>query len=262
MALRLAIIGFPFDGNSSFLAGTAKGPAFIRQELFSDAGNLWTEVGSNLTDSIEDVGDAGFDQGSFAEIIESTTSRILKKSQKLIALGGDHSISFPIIRAFSQVYSELNLLHFDAHPDLYEDFDNNRYSHASPFARIMEEKLVSRLVQIGIRASNGHQREQARRYCVEVHEMRDWRNDTKLVFHAPLFISIDMDVLDPAFAPGVSHQEPGGFSTRQLIRIIQNVEAPSVVGADIVELNPDRDSQGITARAAAKLLKELAGRMI
>ncbi len=262
MAQRLAIIGFPFDGNSSFLRGAADAPAFIRDELLSDAGNLWTELGCDLTDVFDDFGDASFENDSFAEKVESTTSDVLKKARKLIALGGDHSITFPIIKAFSRFYSELSILHFDAHPDLYENFADNRYSHASPFARIMEEKLVSRLVQVGIRASNGHQREQARRYSVEVYEMKDWRDETKLVFDAPLFISIDIDVLDPAFAPGVSHQLPGGFSTRQLIQVIQNLEAPSVVGGDIVELNPRRDSSGITARAAAKVLKELAGRMM
>lgn len=262
MAQRVPIIGFPFDGNSSFLPGAAEAPSRIRCELFSDAGNLWTEVGLNLSGSIDDLGDAGFNSSSFAEIIESEAIRILEASRKLIALGGDHSITFPLVKAFSRIYPDLNILHFDAHPDLYEDYDGNRYSHASPFARIMEEKLSRRLVQVGIRASNEHQREQARRYAVEMHEMKDWRDDIKLAFDVPLYISIDMDVLDPAFAPGVSHQEPGGLSTRQLITIIQNLEAPLVVGGDIVEFNPSRDSQGITARAAAKILKELAARML
>ena len=109
---------------------------------------------------------------------------------------------------------------------------------------------------------NGHQRTQAERFGVEVMEMKNWNDDNSLKFDAPLYISLDLDVLDPAFAPGISHYEPGGMSTRQVISIIQNVKAPHIIGADIVELNPLRDPTGVTAIVAAKLLKEIIARMI
>jgi arginase family enzyme len=149
----------------------------------------------------------------------------------------------------------------DAHPDLYDVLESNRYSHACPFARIMEENLVDRLVQIGIRTLTGHQRQQAELFGVEIIQMREIEKVDALQFNGPMYLSLDMDCLDPAFAPGVSHYEPGGLSTRQVLEIIQNLKG-SLVGADIVEYNPARDPQGITAMVAAKLLKEIIARMM
>ena len=130
-----------------------------------------------------------------------------------------------------------------------------------PFARIMERGVVRRLVQVGIRTATGHQREQARRFGVETIEMKEWGNAPDLAFDAPLYVSVDLDVLDPAYAPGVSHPEPGGMSTRELIDSIQRLDA-RIVGADIVELNPRRDPSGLSATVCAKLVRELATKML
>ena len=178
-----------------------------------------------------------------------------------ISLGGDHSITYPIMKAVARKYSELSILHFDAHPDLYHDFRGNPYSRASPFARIMEEKLAKRLVQVGIRTMNAHQREQATRFGVEIIEMKDLDDSLELTFDTPVYVSVDMDALDPAFAPGVSHREPGGLTTRQLIEMLQSINTV-VIGADIVEFNPKMDPTGITAVVCAKILKELAAKML
>jgi len=153
------------------------------------------------------------------------------------------------------------ILQLDAHPDLYDELDGNRYSHACPFARIMEDELATRLVQVGIRTMTPHQREQAKRFGVEVVEMRNWHSGMAFRFEDPVYISLDMDCLDPAFAPGVSHHEPGGFSTRDVLEIIQGLRG-NIVGADIVEFNPERDPGGVTAMVAAKFLKELLARML
>ncbi len=259
----LSLIGFPCDINSSFMRGAADAPPLIRKALNSSSTNLWTESGIDLDGKIDDTADVVF--GTTEEIpgvIESAILHLLRQNRLPICLGGDHSITFPIVKALSTKYPHLNILHFDAHPDLYADFEGNFHSHASPFARIMESKLAARLVQVGIRTMNGHQRQQATRYEVEVHELKNWHAETVLQFASPVYISFDMDVLDPAFAPGVSHHEPGGMSTRDVVRIIQRLEAPSIVGADIVEFNPLRDSSGITAMVAAKILKEIAGAML
>ena len=172
-------------------------------------------------------------------------------------------MTLPVVRAQSRHFSDLTILHIDAHPDLYDELGGDRLSHACPFSRIMEENLVSRLVQLGIRTLNAHQRQQADRFGVEVLEMKHWRPEEGLPkdLEGPLYLSLDLDALDPAFAPGVSHPEPGGLSTRQLLDILRTLPHP-LVGADIVELNPLRDPQGLTARVAAKLLKEVAARML
>lgn len=259
---QIAILGIPFDKNSSFLAGSAEAPPTIRQELYSDARNLWTESGLNLAEALADCGDLDCAQAErvFSDI-HAVVSLMIERGLKPISLGGDHSVTYPIVKALSKKYPDLNILQIDAHPDLYQEFEGNLFSHACPFARIMEDGLARRLVQVGIRTMNGHQREQARRFGVETIEMRAVRNGVPREFEGPLYISIDMDALDPACAPGVSHPEPGGFTTRELVDLIQSLKA-NVVAADIVELNPRRDLHALTAVTAAKLLKEIAAKML
>jgi arginase len=125
----------------------------------------------------------------------------------------------------------------------------------------MEEQLASRLVQVGIRAMNGHQRAQADRFGVEVIDMRAWESGTRPTVSGPVYLSIDLDGIDPAHAPGVSHREPGGLTVREVIGLIQRVHG-TLLGADVVELSPSCDVEDLTARVAAKLVKELAARMI
>jgi agmatinase len=261
---KIAIVGVPSDENSSFMKGAAQAPARIREALASDAGNLWTECGIDLgtIGSLFDAGDVLPKTGAeYFEAIEESIAALIGREMHPLVLGGDHAITYPVIRALARRWPRLNILQFDAHPDLYDEFQGNRFSHACPFARIMEEGLAGRLVQVGIRAMTGHQRDQARKYHVETIEMKDWSDDRVLSFDGPLYVSFDMDALDPAFAPGVSHREPGGLSVRQALRLIQRVEG-HVVGADVVEFNPRLDTSGLTATVCAKLLKELAARIL
>lgn len=178
-----------------------------------------------------------------------------------VCLGGDHSITLAIVRAFGKRVPGLTILHFDAHPDLYDELEGNRLSHACPFARIMEEGAAKRLIQIGIRTANGHQCEQAKKFGVEMIEMRNLPALGRMKVDGPIYISFDMDVLDPAFAPGISHREPGGMSTREALAHIHAITG-EIAGADIMEFNPAQDTTQITATVAAKLLKEILGKMI
>jgi agmatinase len=259
---NLAIIGFPSDEQSSWMRGAAEAPPLIRAAFWSESSNLWSETGVDLgAAGILDAGDLKPTSGlEMRGEIERSIARLLDDDRRPISLGGDHAVTYPIIKAFSRKYPELTILHFDAHPDLYHEFEGNRYSHACPFARIMEERLVKRLVQVGIRALTAHQREQVARFGVEVVEMKNWRDDLHFAFDSPVYISFDLDGLDPAFAPGVSHREPGGLSTRQALDLILRLDAP-IVGADIVEFNPRMDVSGLTAMVCAKLLKEIAAKM-
>jgi agmatinase len=259
----LALLGLPSDANSCFLRGAAGAPPAIRKALHCEAGNLLSESGFDFGSSpIFDCGDLELPADAPAEpTIERALSLILESGRTPICLGGDHSITFPVISAFSAKYEILDLLQLDAHPDLYDEFEGNRTSNACPFARIMERGLARRLVQVGIRTATTHQREQVRRFGVEMIEMKDWSDASELAFDAPLYVSVDLDVLDPAYAPGVSHPEPGGLSTRELIGLIQNLDA-RLVGADIVELNPRRDATSLSATVCAKLLKEIAAKIL
>lgn len=256
---RIALLGIAYDEKSSFMRGPAEAPAAIRRALASDSANTWSEDGVDVMTLLEDCGDLrGFGKEPMQEI-EAFVGRSVEEFAQVLVLGGDHSISFPSVSAVARKHGNLTVLHFDAHPDLYDEFDSDRYSHACPFARIMEAGAVKRLVQVGIRTANQHQREQARKFGVETIEAREWRG-TLPQLEGPLYISVDIDVLDPAFAPGISHHEPGGLSTRELLGAIQSIST-AIVGADVVELNPRRDRDDVTAMTAAKIAKELAAAM-
>jgi len=263
-----ALIGIPLDVNSSYLRGPAGAPAKIREALRNDASNRWTELGVDLgaAGAFADSGDLrlanSFDtvDKDFAEI-ERAVGDLLERGDGPVSLGGDHSVTYPILKAFARHYPALTIVHFDAHPDLYDEFEGSRVSHACPFARIMEEQLAKRLVQIGIRTLNRHQHEQAEKFGVEIVQMSALPAYDRLKIHGPFYISFDMDVLDPAFAPGISHREPGGMTVREAIAHLHAIEG-TIAGADIVEYNPAQDISGITATVAAKILKEILGKMI
>jgi arginase len=262
---QVALLGVPWDAHSSFLHGAALAPPQIRAALHSGAVNLCAENGHDLgaDDRWRDLGDllVPADDDSALTTISDAAAAILERGGRLLALGGDHAVSFPLLRAYGEAHPGLTVLHLDAHPDLYDELDGDRLSHACPFARAMEEVRIARLVQVGIRTLNPHQRAQAARFGVEIVEMRDWRPERDLRLAAPLYLSLDLDALEPAFAPGVSHHEPGGFTTREVLGIIQSLPEP-LVGADLVEFNPVRDPSGITAALAAKLVKEILAQML
>ncbi|MGD8332108.1 MAG: agmatinase [Desulfobacterales bacterium] len=260
----VAVVGIPFDANSSFMRGSAQAPVHIRDVIKSGVSNMCSESGIDLASRADfiDLGDMSINNESDAiETIETTTSELLQRDIRLISLGGDHAMTYPIIKSYQKKWGQLEIVHLDAHPDLYDSYDGNRLSHACPFARIMEEKLASRLVQIGIRTLNPHQEQQAERFGVEIITVPQLENAARIELVGPLYLSIDLDVLDPAFAPGVAHREPGGLTTRQVIELIQQLKAP-IAGADIVEFNPARDPSEMTAMVAFKLLKEVAARML
>ncbi len=255
------LIGLPTDSHSSFLRGAAAGPAAIRAALASEHANLAAENGLEIGEDLvlEDGGDLALTESAGdPDRIRAAAAAAAGDGAVPIALGGDHMVSFPLTAGLAEVHGPLNILHFDAHPDLYDDYGGDPLSHASPFARIMEGGHARRLVQFGIRTLNRHCRAQADRFGVEIIEMRDFAPGRVPIPPPPLYVSIDLDGFDPAFAPGVSHHEPGGASVREFLSVLQRV--PEIVGADIVELNPSRDINGMTATLAAKLVKELASR--
>ena len=261
---KIAILGVPFDEKSSYLRGAAGGPAAIRAVSTGKCYCGYTELGVNLEEDtvLVDLGDvdtSGDMDKTFA-LIEKGVAAILDKGAAPIVLGGDHSITYPVLKAFARKIKPLDVLHFDAHPDLYEDLYGDRLSHACPFARVLEDGLAAGVVQVGVRAITATHRATALKAGVRMVEMKDIQDPLHLRFANPVYISFDLDALDPAFAPGVSHHEPGGLTTRQALQVIQSLKG-RIVGLDVVELNPARDPSSITAAAAFKIIKETAGRI-
>ncbi|MGE0359570.1 MAG: agmatinase family protein [Vicinamibacterales bacterium] len=284
-AVCLALLGLPWDRSSSFARGAAEAPPHIRRALWSPSTNSSTEIGLAIEpETLDDRGDValGEDAGLARAAIERAVSGILAAGAVPLLLGGDHSVTYPALRAFA-ARPPASVLHIDAHGDLYDEFpasapdgassglrpedasvrlhpvpgQQDRYSHACPFARAMEEGLTGRLVQVGIRTQTPHLKAQATRFGVEVYGMDRWAEAPIETLPGPVYVSLDLDALDPAFAPGVAHPEPGGLSTRDVVALLHRLRAP-IAGGDVVELNPRHDVRDLTARVAAKLLKELA----
>jgi arginase len=256
-----ALLGIPYDAGSSFLRGPSLAPPVIRRALGSRSANSWSEQVRDVS-GIDDAGDIELpDIGNPRVAIEEAAEAVIESGRRPLSLGGDHSVTYPLLRAFRPHHERLTVLHVDAHADLYDEFEGDPYSHACPFARVMEEQLADRLVQVGVRTITGHHRDQAARFGVETIDMRVWVTGARPAVDGDVYLSLDMDALDPAHAPGVSHWEPGGLTTREVVTIIQGIGG-RLVGADLVEYNPDRDPSGFTAMVAAKLVKEIACRML
>lgn len=261
----ISLLGIPLDANSSFLPGCALGPEAIRASLHSTSGNDANEASVHVTPLLDDVGDVSLanDRGSYpdADAITAAVRKQLAAGRQLISLGGDHSVTYPILRAFREVHDDLTVVHIDAHPDMYDDLDGNPLSHASPFARALEDGCMTTLVQLGIRTSTQHSVDQAERWNVRMITPRQLDEFDPLILTGPIYFSLDLDGLDPSCAPGVSHHEPGGLTVREVLDVIDALPGP-IVGADVVELNPTRDLVDMTAMVGAKFVKELAGAML
>lgn len=266
VGVSIALIGVPWDASSSFQRGCADAPERIREALHSPSSNYWNERGTDLgaPGLLHDAGDLELspDAAEARAAIEAEVRRQIGQGHKPLVLGGDHSITYPALRAFSRKEA-LTIVHLDAHADLYDEYDGDRYSHACPFARIMEEGLAARLVQIGIRTLTAQQRAMASKFGVEIIGAHRWRDAIGLIsgLSGEVYVSLDLDVLEPMLAPGVSHPEAGGLAIRDALDILFAIQTP-VAGADIVEYNPRNDVRDLTARVAAKFVKELAGLMV
>lgn len=260
--MPITLIGLPWDASSSHARGAGLAPAVIRAVLFSPSSTPYSMCGVDVREAIAayDFAELPEDGAEARAAIEARVAAALAAESAPLSLGGDHSVTFPILQAVAAAHGPVNVLHFDAHPDLYDDYEGDRFSHASPFARALEAGAIDNLVQVGIRAASPVYAGFARQHGVVMLAPDEIDAIPYQKLSAPLYASIDLDGLDPAFAPGVSHPEPGGLSTREVLAILRRLPARPV-GADIVELNPERDVNLLTAHVAARLIKELAALM-
>ncbi len=260
---KVVSFGLPIDHNSSHIKGADMAPWEIKKAMFDDAHNTFSESGVDLADpkGFASAGVLQYREKQWFQDIEKCAQLMVENNRKPIFIGGDHSVTFPVLSGICKTVKNLTVLHIDAHPDMYENYGNNPFSHASPFARIMEKRLIKRLIQVGVRMIDNHQRDQIAKFGVECHEMKNWMGYEDLNLTGPVYMSIDLDGLDPICAPGVSHPVPGGLLTREVLDLI-HIAGPNLIGADVVEYNPTRDLNNITANVAAYFVRELAGAML
>ncbi|BAD84429.1 arginase [Thermococcus kodakarensis KOD1] len=262
---NLLLLGIRWDGSSSYRKGARDGPKAIREATSSELYNSYTENLVNLAERwrYRDLGDV--EGKSFAEVLERVRKLVGENysGERFLFLGGDHSITYATFRALREASGkEFGLIYFDAHPDLYPHYEGDPYSHACPVRRLVEEGWVrgENVVQVGIRAPTPEQLDFAEREGILIYSASEvWKGAEVEVPFERAYLSFDLDVLDPAFAPGVGNPEPGGLSTRELIELIKSIDA-EVVAFDVVELNPRYDVSNVTAFAAAKIIREVLGR--
>jgi len=276
-ARNLVVVGVPWDATSSYRRGAAAGPDAIRRATSSRLYNRFTEQGRDLG-SLWRVCDHGNAKAKSVSGLKKALARAVDlhnhDDQTTLFLGGDHFITYPCFSAIAKKHGRpLSLLYVDAHPDLYETYEGVAYSHATVVSRILDEKNLSsgHVCYLGIRASTREQDERIKTLGLTVHTTRDVCEKgcdavgslvRSELLHEPVYLSLDLDCLDPAFAPGVGNPQPGGVSVRQILDVLHALTGLEVVAADIVEYCPEAESEArTTAFTSAILIKELMGIM-
>ncbi len=272
--LDACFLGVPFDLGTSNRAGARFGPRAIRAEsTMIRPYNMWTRISPFDSLQIADIGDVAintFNLLKSVEIIEKAYDEIAGFGAAPFTLGGDHTIVLPILRALAKKHGPLGVVHVDAHADVNDLMFGEKIAHGTPFRRMVEESLIepSRVVQIGLRTTGyaaddfDWPRDQGFRV---VQAEQCWHQSlTPLMTEVrqqlgdgPVYISFDIDGLDPAFAPGTGTLEPGGLTSPQAFEIVRGCRGLNIIGGDLVEVSPPYDHSGITATLAANLLYEM-----
>ncbi|SMO63313.1 agmatinase [Balnearium lithotrophicum] len=251
---KVQILGIPYDSTTCFRPGTRFAPDGIR--FFSD--NL-EEYSLPLGKSLEEVEfcDLGNLYPSTApEKMVDEVYEAVRKMEIPVILGGEHSITFPVLRALSERYENLTVVHFDAHADLRDDYSGTKYSHACVMRRVLE--LGVQIVQLGVRSATREEAElRMENTNIKVVETFEELKSLVSKIEMPVYFSIDIDFFDPAFAPGTGTPEPPGFSPVEFFNFIYKLPDVNVVGFDVVEVSPPYDPSGTTQMLAAKIVREL-----
>ncbi|MBS9716830.1 agmatinase [Pseudohalocynthiibacter aestuariivivens] len=272
--LDACFVGIPMDIGTSHRSGTRFGPRQIRAEsAMIRPYNMWSKVSPFDSLQIADIGDIAidtFDLKNSVKIIEEAYDEILEHNVIPLGIGGDHTLTYPILRAIRKKHGPVGLIHVDAHADINDLMFGEKIAHGTPFRRAVEDDLLdlNRVVQIGVRATGyeaddfdwprkqGFRVVQAEEIWYKslaplMGEVREQMGDS------PVYISFDIDSFDPAFAPGTGTTEPGGLTSIQGIEAIRGCVGLNIVGCDLVEVSPPYDHTGATANLAANILFEM-----
>jgi agmatinase len=258
---RAVILGCPYDGSASFRPGARFGPSAIRRaswgiETFSPY------FQRDLTQcSIHDMGDLELPLGEkkiSLGLIRKALGQIFSAKKFPILLGGDHLITLPIVEELSLRHSNLHLVHIDAHTDLREDYLGEALSHSTVMRKVVDHLGEDRLFQIGIRSGTEEEFKLARRWkSIVPNDPPALRAMVKRLKNQPVYITLDLDVIDPGFLPGVGTPEPGGLTFQGFLSLLKELQSLRIVGFDLVELTPDYDPTGTSSVTASVILREM-----
>lgn len=274
----IAVVGVPFDAGVSYRPGARFGPAHVRQSSrLLRPYNPAVDVAPFAAHQVVDAGDIAVNPFNLDEAIhdiERGARALHERAQRLITIGGDHTIALPLLRDLATLHGPLSVVHFDAHLDTWDTYFGADYTHGTPFRRASEEGLIDRdgSMHVGIRGP--------------LYSARDLDQDADLGFSIfssiefddlgvhgaiekiaervgdrPVYVSVDIDVLDPAHAPGTGTPEAGGLTSRELLAVLRSLGGANIVGADVVEVAPAYDHAEITGVAASHVIYELLSAM-
>jgi agmatinase len=275
---RIAVVGVPFDSGVSFRPGARFGPAHVREaSRLLRPYNPAQDISPFEVQQVVDAGDIVANPFSLEEAVsqvEAAATELGERVEKIVTVGGDHTIALPLLRAVTKKHGPVAVLHFDAHLDTWDTYFGAPMTHGTPFRRASEEGLIDLTASMhaGTRGplyGKGDLEDDARlgftivttEYIEEHGVPAALERIRARVGNKPLYISIDIDVLDPAHAPGTGTPEAGGLTSRELLRIIRGLADLNIVGADVVEVAPAYDHAQITAVAASHVVYELISAM-
>ena len=275
--IDIGIIGIPFDGGCTFRPGARFGPEAIRKSSrLLRSYNPDQDTYPFLNRQVADMGDISctpFNNSTAVDQIYQGVNEKLSNIKNAIFMGGDHTISYPILKSINEKYDlskGITLIHFDSHMDTWDEYFDEKLTHGTPFKRAFEEDLINKdtSIHVGIRGSINDKEDFARDAemgfkiipCADILNIGIDGIVNKIktrVGDTPCYISIDIDVVDPAFAPGTGTPECGGFSSLELLTILKKLKGLNILGGDIVEVAPSYDSSEITSTLAATITYEL-----
>ncbi len=249
----IVLLGCPLDITSSFRGGSKFGPESLRRASWT-LETYSPYLACDLEDiNFSDLGDLELPQGNLLEsldIIEGASGDIVREGRKPFFLGGEHLVTYPLMKGVRKVFPAVQLVHFDAHCDLRDDYEGQRLSHATVMKRVSELGDIT-LYQIGIRSGTREEFRQLRP-VVSPQELKS-RIDPDI----PVYVSFDIDVFDPSLVPGVTTPEPGGLMFKEVMDFLQALKEMNIIGADLVELAPDYDTTFVSSVCAAKVVREI-----
>jgi len=258
----IVVYGSPFDGTTSFRPGTRFAPAIMRQESYGlETYSPYLDMDIIEDAAIFDGGDLDLPFGNterVLDMIHEYAQRVVSDKKVPVMIGGEHLVSYPAIKAVFEKYPDLHIIHFDAHTDLREDYMGEKLSHATVIRRVWELVGDGRIYQFGIRSGEKVEFEWAKAHTsLTKFDCTGLDKAVESLKGKPVYVTIDLDILDPSVFPGTGTIEPGGITFKEMMSAIGTLKGLNIVGADVVELSPHYDQSGTSTAVACKVLREL-----
>jgi agmatinase len=271
--LDIALLGIPFDGGTTYRPGPRFGPRHVRQQsAIIRPWNPALKVNPFAKYRVADFGDLAVNPLSIEDtfrLVAEQMQPLLRAGTRCISVGGDHSISLPLLRALHKAHGPVAVIQFDAHNDLWDQYFGCKYSHGTPFRRAIEEGLIREgcFLQVGLRGQvySKHDFDFARKHKVRMITAEEYHAGGIALFRKqlpafrgkPVYVTLDIDCVDPAYAPGTGTPQVGGFTSAQIVELVRALRGLQILGCDLVEVSPPYDTGEITSLLAANLIYEL-----